>query len=523
MDRKTFGLFESSLVSIGQKLKEHRLPLLAGLLFGLLAHFSAFANKPINTDEVYYLFGKGATIDSGRWGLSLMSYLFPDISMPWIYGLITLILITVSGCIMLRMLEFRSRILQVLLMGVLVSFPSLTGLYSYMFTSTSYGVAFLLATLAPYWLVSNNRWKMLLSIPLMILSLGIYQPYISVTAALLLTYLIKNVLRNGSSVKSLWIQGLIYGGFVILTMGLYYGFTVVLMKLLGVQFNTYSTMSFAFDLKGLPRRIVITYLSFFSFFTEGNHRGIALPWVRIFTIAVMVVGAIFLAVWFFRNSTLGRKLLLLVCLALLPPCVNTMPLLITPDSIHTVVIYGFVVVYFFLALLFDNPVPLLYFKRAGKVAGNLYHRLVADVFPIVLVVTVIANIYLANAFYLKVHLSYEHTYSFYNNLSSEIVNNPEYDEDTVLAVIGSTPSDLITYGKEFRDIHGLMGSNGVLITTYAKEQFMKYYLGMDVKFADRATIWYITHSDEFKEMPSYPYYGCIRKFDNCLVVKLSDN
>ena len=80
---------------------ENKVPFLSALIAGLVCHGYAFTNKLVNHDEIESLFGKGATITSGRWGLELSKLLLPNWSMPWIYGLLTLLLISVSVCIML--------------------------------------------------------------------------------------------------------------------------------------------------------------------------------------------------------------------------------------------------------------------------------------------------------------------------------------------------------------------------------------------------------------------------------------
>ena len=115
--------------------RENRAPFLAALLTGLAAHGYAFTNKLLNHDEIESLFGKGATVTSGRWGLELVKVLFPDWSMPWIYGLVSLLLIAVSTCLMLKILDIRAPLTRLLLPALIVSFPSLTGNFCFMFTS----------------------------------------------------------------------------------------------------------------------------------------------------------------------------------------------------------------------------------------------------------------------------------------------------------------------------------------------------------------------------------------------------
>ena len=55
---------------------------------GLAAYLFVFTNKLLNLDEIAGLFGKGESISSGRWALALTSYVFPDVSMPWINGML---------------------------------------------------------------------------------------------------------------------------------------------------------------------------------------------------------------------------------------------------------------------------------------------------------------------------------------------------------------------------------------------------------------------------------------------------
>ena len=62
-------LLERAARFFGGKAKENALPLLSSAAFGGLAYFYAFTNKLVNHDEVQSLFMKGATVDSGRWGL----------------------------------------------------------------------------------------------------------------------------------------------------------------------------------------------------------------------------------------------------------------------------------------------------------------------------------------------------------------------------------------------------------------------------------------------------------------------
>ena len=79
-----------------------RAALSAGLLSGFLAFSFAFCNKLLNADEIGALFGKGTTISSGRWALKLTSLLLPDVSMPWLYGVLSVLLLSAAAAVVVR-------------------------------------------------------------------------------------------------------------------------------------------------------------------------------------------------------------------------------------------------------------------------------------------------------------------------------------------------------------------------------------------------------------------------------------
>ena len=122
-NRKQTLLFEKITDTFFLFLNTYRIPLMATFVIGMLAHGFHFTNKSINHDEVYNLFGKGATVDSGRWGLGALDSIFPNYSMPWIYGILTIFLIAVSVCLIVHIFRIKKPVLQILLAGTIVVFP----------------------------------------------------------------------------------------------------------------------------------------------------------------------------------------------------------------------------------------------------------------------------------------------------------------------------------------------------------------------------------------------------------------
>ena len=491
-------------------LQQYRIPFFASFFFGLLAYGFAFTNKLVNHDEVSSLFTKGATVTSGRWGLGAMDSIFPNYSMPWIYGLITVFLIALSVCLMVHMFHIRNRVLQVLLAGCIVVFPSLIGLFGYMFTSSSFALAFLLAVGSTALLQSRKKWCFFPALGCLVLSLSIYQSYISVAASLLVLVLIRQILENESAAAVLR-RGIGFVLFMVLGLGLYYLGTQIVLKITGNQFNDYASEKIAFSISSILHGMVLAYQNFLRYFTEGFQgliptafsralHGILLASVGISLIIHLVSG---------KKDPLGI-LLLMVLTAVLPLAINCMYMITTPDSIHTLVLYGFVAVYLLAVILADSLLA-----RPISLSG-----VIVNILTLAMAVVIVVNTYVANQAYLHLYLRYENSAAFYTSLIADIKMMPEFTEDTKLAVIGQYQQPEY-YSRHFEQIHAITGIYGFVPDSYSNNFFLEYYSGFPMEFASSEEIAEITATAEFEAMAVYPYYGSLQKIGDILVVKLS--
>ena len=505
-------LLEAAASLLGEKLKKYKIPALSGMIIGLLAYMFAFTNKLVNHDEVFTLFFKGGSYSLGRWGLEILELVFPNYSMPWIYGILTIALITASCCVIISTFSIRSTLLQVLLTGSILVFPSLIGTFTYMFTSSSYAVSFLLAVLAVWLLTRLDKRLVLPAFVCMIGSLSIYQSYIAVAASLLVLSLIQRLLKE-EDIASIVKHGVLFVLFLILSLGVYYGATMVINKLRGVGFNSYAGGNLSFSFAEIPQRIVLAYQNFPKFFS--GYRGL-MPTALGQLLHRLCLGltALLFVLWGISRKKLhpARLLWLVGLIAVLPLAVNCMYLFTTEDAVHTLVLYGFVAVYVLAAVIADLCLDLL---REKKAAGLCLNAL-----SLVLALIIAGNIYLANEAYLLLHLRYENAYSFYTSIIADIKMTPGFDENTKLAVIG-TYREPDYYLEKFPFSDHVTGTDGFLPDIYSKDKFLEYYLGFPIPMASEEEIAAITATAEFEEMAVYPYYGSLKLVDDILVVKLS--
>ena len=125
--KNELSLCERAYLHLCAAVRRFALPLASFFAVGFLAHMYAFTNKLLNADETAALFSKGATVTSGRWGLEAVKLIFPDVSMPWIYGVISLALIAAAVCFVICMFDIKRPLTQALLAGAFAAFPALTG------------------------------------------------------------------------------------------------------------------------------------------------------------------------------------------------------------------------------------------------------------------------------------------------------------------------------------------------------------------------------------------------------------
>lgn len=508
MDKTKSTPLERALLKLWNQTARDRLPFISAFLFGLAAHMFAFTNKLVNADEIESLFGKGATITSGRWGLEAVKPLFPDYSMPWLWGLVSLVLISVAVCLIIRLFDIKNPLIKVLLSGLITTFPSQTGTFCFMFTSSAYALSFLCAVLAAYIFCRGAKWRFPACAVLMTASLGIYQAYIALAASLFVVYMIK-LLIDGESAKNTLTLALKALLMLIVSLALYAGITWAVLNFTGAEFNTYVTDNV--NERGILGRVrmaydfLVYYLSYreFALITSETSR-----WLHILLFALCAVALIVAAVKRARQGSMTAGALILGCALLLPLAVNCLYLAMAKDSIHTLVIYSFVAFYVLAAVLMERVL-------AG---GEVTKRLARDLAYLALTVALVSNVYFANEVYLKLYLQYENAYSFYSIMLSRAESLPGFDAGTELAIIGYQDNKLTSFPEI--DTGYITGVNAELVNIYSRESFLRRYLGTDIPLADEETVARLAATEDFAAMTEYPYYGSVKMIDGYAVVKL---
>lgn len=504
-------------------LRRYRIPFFSALVFGFLSHMFTFTNKLLNHDELNFLFSKGITISSGRWGLVFLDPFLPDASLPWLNGTITLLLITISVCLIVHLFSIKNFAVQVVLSGLIVSSPALTGTFSYMFTSTYYGVAFLLSVAAVCLIRhtgTKSRYRylcILVALSFSVFSTAIYQAYIAITAGLFVLLLIQQLLDSNTKLRTLLVNGSCGVLFLALSLGGYWICCKVIWSVTGIPMNQYSQDAVTFQLSTILENIKNAYLHFFSYTLHPSSGLIASPLSQYFHIACLAAVCAELLIWAIQTKRWDRFLLMVFLLTMLPLSINCMYIFIAAYHIHTLVLYSIIIVYIFVAIVIEHGL----LSPAAKSLFSSVRRYAYDIIVLGLTAVLISSIYTANTAYLRLHLRYENFYAFCTSIVSQLQSTPEYHQDTPVAIVGTLP-DPEFYSDSLPGTDNIVGVMEFSPNTYARDKMFEYYIGYKLNLAEDWQTQTLSQTPEVVAMPEYPAYGSIQMIDNTLVIKLSD-
>ena len=194
---------------------------------------------------------------------------------------------------------------------------------------------------------------------------------------------------------------------------------------------------------------------------------------------------------------------------ILPLAIDCLFLAFAKDSIHSLMLYSFVSLYILAAMLLESVF-------AG---GKLFSRCARDIVYLCVSLAIVSNIYFANGIYLRLYLNYENAYSFCSVLLDRVQSVEGYDEGCSLAIIGDQDNKMTRFDR-YIDVGYLQGAQWDLVNIYSREKFFNYYLGTSIPFAPKEKIAELQQDARFLEMNEYPYYGSVKKIDDCIVVRL---
>jgi len=493
------------------------------MVLGFAAHMFAFTNKLPNHDDIAHLFEADYGTYSGRWLLPAVLDLDGSFSVPWLIGILGLLCLAGTVCLTAALLRIRRPLECVVTAGLMTAFPTVAGTYCYMFTADAYFLGLLLAAFGAWAASRMPKAGIPIGAAAVCLSMGIYQSYFPVAAALCVGTLIFDTLDGEMSFKELVIKGIKQVAALALGMAAYMVIVKITTRETGLaDYMGLSTMG-QLRLSELPGLIMRCYREYIYFFLR-NETGIHFRFVKyLIPLTGLCTAALLILLLLRRRLGAARSLLVIVLVILYPLAGHLIYIMTAGGDIHDLMRYGTVLLpvaavalagYACRAYL-ELSVPAQWFRAVacwailGSMALTAYSYMAAD-----------------NRIYLKMELSYEQAYAYSNRLLAAVENCGDYRRGMPVALVGSsvieqsamypTPqldSINITGAVSMRDLRGCYTYGG----------FLRFYLGFPdpVYLDDSEQVKALAELPEVAAMPLYPQQGSIKVIDGTVVVKLN--
>lgn len=500
-----------------------RVCIISSFVFGLLAHGMALTNKFAVADEVHFGFSVGSTVVSGRWFLGILGgiirWLFgsPNFSLPLTGGLLTILLTALCSCAFVSWMNLKQKVTWILVSGLMIVFPVMSGLFFYNFTAPYYMFALLLLFLGCTLLCKHRSIGAFIGgITLVTLSISVYQAFIPILLSLLLVYFIQEVnLAEDWDLKTLLREILWYCGSCILMICLYF-LSVKLSTLLIHQellpYKGISSMGSAGLADYLQRVKLSIYL--FLFPTRCDRYAFIFPYRLVDCYYVMlallgILGTVNVIREISRNRI--KALSLALAFGFFPLASNFIYVMCAQEDIYTLMQFGLLAPFLLLACLSD-----------WQLFGFRINQINRKVITALLCVFCLFCVRMDNAVYTKGIFVQTRAQSYFTTMISRIKSTPGYTGSTPVTYVGDT------FHYMDASFHRIDGFGALTMAPlpydatpfcvgYSWQDFLNLWCGFCPPTADPEAFEALP---EVQAMPVYPDSGSIRMVGDTLVVKL---
>jgi len=490
---------------------------LAVAVAGLLTHMRVFVSDIPNHDGMSSLFFDQNMITSGRWFLRVACGISSDYTLPWVIGVLCVCYLAVTAVLLQRFFKVKHTFTAVLLGMILVTYPTLTSNFAYIFTADGYMLALLLAVLAVF-LVERSPFGFVLGAISLGFSMGIYQAYISF-AMILAVYAVCRAWFFKDSLSEKWSITWRYVAMGGLGAAIYY---IMLQILLAVQKTSLSGYQGIGE--GNKQSLVDTIVQIYKDFVVHTLRGniMTQKGILLFAAAVLFAAAAIALVKALLQAGSFQNIWTYLCIAaaivVLPICFNAI-LVISPEvTYHSLMRYQWALIPMIALVVLDKHGEGLCVKDSGKALMS-WSALVLG--------AVIAFQYalICNIGYFNLEKKFEKTYAYCLRLLEEMEETEGYYNGMPVAMIGVVgdhylPSTDLTVGVT----DSLIGVNGdyLFYTADNYQAFFKYYFGVNMELVPIEDMVEIIQTPEYKELSTFPKANSMKVVDGILYIKLEN-
>lgn len=491
-------------------------------LIGFFCHLFIITNSLYNHDDIRYLYVTFDKPELGRWLLTYVAGISSYFSLPVVNSILALIYAGLASMVIVRMFDLQNKVAIVFLSGLLITFPSVATIYSFMFAIDPFMFSCLLGTLAAYYVTrTDRRYGWLIGAALLCCSVGIYQAYLSFTLLLCLLFAILMLLQPekypDQTILTMVVRYILMFG---LGMSAYYAGMVITLKLKHTQLSSYQGIddSSIPGLSEIRSRLSIVFHDFIDFFKPNQVLAFN-RWMQLALLATVLLLLFFFCVFYIRHQIYKSPLrsgLLLLCFLCIPLSANVFYLISPGVTIHMLMRHGWCLLFIAVLVFYEKTAPMLGIKKQKLLEWACLLSSLLVVWNYIL---------LTNIAYFNMNFRYEKTYALCIKIMDRIEQSEDYDKHRPIAFIGNYSK---TYKMEAVKelLEPMVGMSGPRVFGGSSRCYLPFFqncLGEDITVVTPEEEAALKETPEFQEMPFFPNEGCIRVINDVTVVKLNDD
>lgn len=443
---------------------------------------------------------------------------------------IGLVILAASSALVVEMFQIRGVLFSAITGALMASFPSVMVILAY-----DMPVYFWIGFFAFLCVFIHYRYPSItggiVGTILLVLTLGMYPPYITIVASGYILLLLQETVFTQKKVKDIFLRSVRL--FMQLLVGIC-GYYIVLQVALRAQDRRLSAYMNVdemvhIDFFELPMHIMQAYKEVWRFFVyDANGSGVAKNYYRLLVV-ILLVSLVFIV---FKKAIYRDpvRFLLTVTFGLLfPLAVNLSSVVSKGTATQWHMRYAFVMLPILCVKVVGDSLTLM-----KQDADEKNISLAKYIFSVIqqwgAVILFFLLVYrwatTSGEGYLRMRISYEKDYALLTNVVDDIYESDALDPSKEIffsyAYHGTAQNITNELLPQLNGYDGISGGNFMIQYSGAFERYVSALLGIDFQYADAESKEAILKTEEYAQMPCYPYTGYIQEINDILVVKIND-
>lgn len=501
-----------------QKLfSKYKLTIYSGIIFSFITHFYYFTKRLSNEDDLsYLLFGDNA-LTSGRWNSGTL--FTTTLMSPVVKFIFVILTLTICSILICDIFKIKSKKNMILIPLLLTTFPTLALSFSYLFMVEVYMVSLFLSVFA-IWVTLKFKYGFILGSLSIAFSLGSYQAYIGFAVALVIIYIIKEIINKEDTKK---IINTIIKLFLMGVIGviLYFVILNILLKINNMILSDYkgaNSMGIP-PISEWPKQLIRTYKHFLGYFLGFSFYKTPIIETLLRITTLVISFSLFIVKIIKEKIYLNKTnlIILILCMITIPLTFNIVDFMAYKTDLSSLQIYNYVLLYILCIVIMD---------------GINKKKLILNIAIILLVIISYINFIDVNRHYTKLETIYSYTTNLNNRVLTRIESTENYNPNMPVMFIGVDGSnfnenlfyfpninDKLTFDQTlwggkyigYADLYSFRNDKKIF-------KMFNHQFGIELKRASDEERVKVLTSDEYKKMGTYPEKDSIKVIEGILVV-----